>query len=127
VEVQLVEILLIVYVAGGVILALISLPLIYGKIKPNSLYGFRVPATLEDPDLWYPVNQFAAKRLLIVGLVMIVAASGLYFWPGISVDAYAYAFLGIFLAAFTIVIIQCVRYLRWLQSNKTSQNHNKFG
>ena len=114
------QVLLIVYVAGGLILALISLPLIYGKIKPNSLYGFRVPATLEDPDLWYPVNQYAAKRLLVVGLLMIAAAIGFYFWPGISIDAYADAFLGVFLAAFTIVIIQCVRYLRRLQSDKTS-------
>ena len=112
--------LLIIYVGGGLILALISLPLSYGKIKPNSLYGFRIPATLEDPDLWYPVNQYAAKRLLIVGLVMIAAAIGLYFWPGISVDEYAYAFLGIFLAAIIIVIIQSVRYLRRLQSKKTS-------
>jgi uncharacterized membrane protein len=123
---QIVQTLLIIYVTGGLILALISLPLIYGKIKPNSLYGFRIPATLEDPELWYPVNQFAAKRLLIVGLVMIAAAIGLYFWSGISVDAYAYAFLGIFLAAFTIVIIQCVRYLRRLQSEQTSQNDSEF-
>jgi len=123
--VQLVQSLLIIYVGGGLILALISLPLIYGKIKPNSLYGFRIPATLEDPDLWYPVNQFAAKRLLITSLVIIAAAIGLYFWPGISVDTYAYGFLGIFLAAFTIVIIQCLSYLHRLQSDKTSQKHSK--
>jgi uncharacterized membrane protein len=115
-----VQILLIVYVAGGLILALVSLPLIFGKIKPNFFYGFRLPATLEDPDLWYPVNQFAAKRLLIASLVMIAAAIGLYYWPGISVDAYAYAFLGIFLAMITIVIIQCVGYLHRLQSEKAS-------
>ena len=113
--------LLFVYVAGGLILVVISLPLIYGRIKPNSLYGFRVPATLENPDLWYPVNKYAAKRLLIVGLVMIATAIGLYFWPGMSVDAYASTFLGIFLAAFILVIIQCVRYLRMLQSEETSQ------
>jgi hypothetical protein len=119
-EVQVVQILLIIYVASGLILALISLPLIYGKIKPNYLYGFRVPATLENPDLWYPVNKYAAKRLLIAGLVMIAAAIGLYFWPGISVDAYAYAYLGVFLVAFSIVIIQCVIYLRRLQSDKST-------
>lgn len=118
------QILLIIYVAGGLVLALISLPLILGKIKPNYLYGFRVPATLGNPDLWYPVNKYAAKRLLITGLVMIAAAIGFYFWPGISVDAYAYAYLGVFVVAFSIVITQCVLYLRRLQSHTSTNDQS---
>jgi uncharacterized membrane protein len=118
VEVRTLLSLLIIYVTGGLLLAVISLPLIYGKIKPNYLYGFRVPATLENPDLWYTVNKYAAKRLLIAGLMMIVAAIGLYFYPGISVDAYAYAQLGVFLVTFAIVISQSVLYLRQLRSDR---------
>jgi uncharacterized membrane protein len=122
-----VQILLIVYVAGGLLLALLSLPLIFGKIKPNYLYGFRIPATLDNPDLWYPVNKFAAKHLLIAGLVMIAAAIGLFFWPGISVDTYAYAYLGVFIVVMTIVIIQCVIYLRRLQSQQATQQLSRIG
>ncbi len=113
--------LLFLYVGSGLVLTMISLPLIAGKIKPNALYGFRVPATLDNPDLWYPVNRYAAKRLLIAGLLMIFAAVGLYFWPGITPDVYAWAFLGFFVVTFSIVIIQCVRYLRKLQSSQTIQ------
>jgi SdpI/YfhL protein family len=34
------------------------------KIPPNHWYGFRVPATLNDPGLWYKVNAYAASGLL---------------------------------------------------------------
>jgi uncharacterized membrane protein len=111
--------LLIVYVGGGMLLVLISLPLIAGKIKPNYLYGFRVPATLEDPDLWYPANKYAAKGLLIVGLVMIGAGICLSYWPGISVDSYAWACLGVFVLSFSIVLVQSFRYIRRLQHSKS--------
>lgn len=111
--------LLIVYVGGGLLLVLVSLPLIAGKIKPNYLYGFRIPAMLEDPDLWYPANKYAAKGLVIVGLVMIGAGIGLYCWPGISVDSYAWACLGVFVLTVSIVLVQSFRYVFRLQQNKS--------
>ena len=60
--------LMILYTSSGLLLAAISVPLILGKIGPNPLCGFRVKKTLEDPAVWYPVNAYAAKRLLVVGL-----------------------------------------------------------
>ena len=113
--------LLYLYVGSGLVLTLISLPLIAGKIKPNALYGFRVPATLNNPDLWYPVNRYAARWLLVAGLLIIIAAVGLFFWPGMTPDIYAWALLGMFVVTFSIVIMQCVRYLRKLQSSQTPQ------
>lgn len=115
--------LLWIYLAGGLLLAFISLPLIAGKIPPNYLYGFRIPATLEDPELWYPVNRFAARRLFVTGLVLILAAIVLNFWPGITLDAYAWAILGILIVMFSIVIVQSVSYLRKLKSNRAGNDH----
>jgi hypothetical protein len=39
------------YVAGGALLTAISVPLIQKRIPPNPWYGFRVPQTLNDPDV----------------------------------------------------------------------------
>ena len=55
-------------VAAGLLLSGLSLPLIWRKVGPNPWYGFRVRQTLEDPAVWYPVNAFAARGLLCVGL-----------------------------------------------------------
>lgn len=87
--------ILLLLVCSGTLLAFLSIPLILHKIKPNSLYGFRVKQTLENPGLWYAVNAYAGWRLLIVGLSTILSAIGFYLLPDISLDAYAYACLGV--------------------------------
>jgi hypothetical protein len=106
--------LYLVYAGGGLLLALISLPLIAGKIKPNLFYGFRIRFTLENPEAWYATNKYFAKRQLIVALIEIVAASGLYFWPGISVDAYALSVLVVFVVASSVAFSQSWRYMKTL-------------
>jgi uncharacterized membrane protein len=104
--------LLWLYIIGGAILSALSIPLIADKIPPNGIYGFRVKATLENPKLWYKVNRFAGMRLLVVGIVTILAALGLYYIPGISVDAYAMICLAIFAWVFILAVVQSVIYLK---------------
>ncbi len=96
-------------------LALLSLPLIARKIKPNPYYGFRVSATLEDPQIWYTANQYFAKLQLVAALIEIASATGLYYRPGITVDAYALSVLGVFVVTFSIAIIQGWRYMKKLE------------
>ena len=107
--------LFIVYLGGSILLILISLPLLYEKVKPNPFYGFRVPATLEDPILWYPVNKFFAKRQLLVGIVEAMASVGLYFVKGINITGYAFSVLAVFVIAFSIAAIQSWKYMKSLQ------------
>jgi uncharacterized membrane protein len=106
--------LLILYLASGVLLTLLLLPLLWGKIPPNGLYGFRVRATLENPSIWYAANRFAAKRLLWSGVTFVVAALILYFVPGISVDVYSLGCLFLFAVPFVIGLIQSIRYVKSL-------------
>lgn len=66
--------LLILHMASGVLLMALSLPLLWQRLPPNGLYGFRVKATLENPQIWYGANKFAAKRTLAAGAVFVAAA-----------------------------------------------------
>ena len=104
-----------IYTGGGLLLALLSLPLMMRKIKPNPYYGFRVSATLENPEIWYTVNQYFAKRQLAAALIEIASATGLYFWPDITVDTYALSVLGVFVVTFSIAIIQGWRHIKKLE------------
>ncbi len=108
------EILLALYVGGGLVLALLSLPLIFRKIGPNPVYGFRVRKTLENPQVWYEANSYAGKWFLAVAVVFILASAGLYLVPEISVDNYALACLAVFVAFFSAAMVACARYLRTL-------------
>ena len=109
------EILLILYIAAGTLLVLLSLPLLFELIRPNPLYGFRVSQTLDNREVWYAVNKYAAKRLILAGTSFVIASILLYFIPGISVDAYALGCLAVFAMVFTVAIFQSVRYMRSLE------------
>ncbi len=103
------------YAMSGLVLAGLSVPLILGKIPPNGLYGFRIPSTLENPQLWYKVNAYAGRRLLVVGLGTSIGSILLYYTVNSSVDAYALSCLGLFLALFLWAIITSFLYLRSAQ------------
>jgi hypothetical protein len=105
-------ILLALYSFSGLLLAGLSVPLILHKIPPNGLYGFRVPSTLENPQLWYKVNAYAGRRFVLVGLGTAIGASILYFTTQPDVEEYALSCLGVFLALFLWGIITSILYLR---------------
>jgi hypothetical protein len=108
------QLLLIMFISTGLLLVVLSVPMIFKWIKPNGLYGFRVKKTLENPDIWYAVNSYSGKWLLATGVVEILAAIGLFFIPGISLDNYSLSVLAIFGFVFVITIIDSVRYMnRW--------------
>lgn len=109
------DILLILYSAGGLILACLSVPLILGKIRPNGLYGFRVKATLENTETWYRVNAYAGRRFLGVGLGTAAGSIILYYYTQPDIDAYALSCLGFFLALFLWATITSFLYLRSVQ------------
>jgi hypothetical protein len=107
-------ILLLLFVCSGLLLAGLSVPLIMGKIPPNWIYGFRVKKTLENPELWYPVNAYSGKWLLTASLVQTLAAAIIYIIPGISLDIYAYCVLAVWVVVFGDAIYASVRYLNSL-------------
>jgi hypothetical protein len=104
--------LLFVNICAGLLLAIISIPLILRKIGPNRWYGFRIKKTLDDPAVWYPVNAYAAKRLLVVGLASSVSAVLLFFVPDLGLTTYALACAGVSLGGLLVTIIQSLLYLR---------------
>jgi uncharacterized membrane protein len=112
--------LVILFCASGLLLAGLAIPLILRRIPPNGLYGFRVKATMENPEIWYPVNVFAGKWLLGIGLVTTVAAVALTLIPDLGIDEYAYLLLGIWLVIFVIGIGATIRFMKKLIRSSNS-------
>ncbi len=66
---------------GGLVTAGLGFALLKSPPEPNPYYGFRTRETLEDPEVWYPVNRFAGVALAAAGLVGAASAlllPGLY-------------------------------------------------
>jgi uncharacterized membrane protein len=64
----------IVFIFIGLLYLGLSIPLILRRIPPNDFYGYRVPKTLNNPNLWYNANEFMGKCLAIAGIVIAVTA-----------------------------------------------------
>ncbi|MFM8321319.1 MAG: SdpI family protein [Chloroflexota bacterium] len=115
--------LFIVFFANGVLLVLLSLPMIAGKVPPNPFYGFRTRSTLEDPELWYPANRYLAQWLLVSGLVIsgltlalfLLAALGV---PGFNILTISSVMLGVMVITMGVSIGRSMSYLSALKREK---------
>jgi len=56
------------------LIALLSLPLVFGWIPRQSFYGARTSKTLSSDDIWYPANRFAGVILLASSCVYFAVA-----------------------------------------------------
>ena len=103
--------ILILYVSLGLLSAALAVPLMRRKIAPNSLYGFRVRRTLEDPKVWYDANAYAGRCLFGFGLGTGLACLALYFLPAIDPVVYALACLLIVLVGLAVSLTLSFRFL----------------
>lgn len=61
----------------ALVLFLLCLPLAFGRVEPNRIYGVRTRATLRDPALWAAVNRYFGR----LGLVASAATALLAYVP----------------------------------------------
>jgi uncharacterized membrane protein len=90
----------------------LSIPMALGKVKPNRIYGVRLRLTLNDPDMWYKVNSYVGKLLLLCGVVILAATLILYPILGSSIDGYSSAVLAVMLVCAVVSTIISFRYVR---------------
>ena len=62
----------IVYVFLCFIMILLSAPMAFNKIEPNSTYGFRTGKTLSSEENWYKANQFSGRATITASCVTLI-------------------------------------------------------
>ena len=90
---------------------LISLPLIFRKVPPNIIYGYRTRATLDDKALWYAANAYFGWRLLIASIFTVIAALALDTWRT-SAEAYLKLSILLLIAPVIVAWILTSRFIR---------------
>jgi hypothetical protein len=63
---------LIVYVILGSLFTIFFIPLLLGKIKMNRIYGIPLTESYKSDENWYKINKYAASRLIIWSLALVV-------------------------------------------------------
>ncbi len=61
------------WLLAGIGLIAAGLPLMAQKVPPNHWYGFRVPKTLRDADIWYKANRVAGRDLFLLGAALLLS------------------------------------------------------
>src|SRR5262245_32450703 len=80
----------VLFTSVGLLLTALAIPLILRRVKPNGLYGLRVPATFADEWVWYEANARSGRDLLVLGLTQIALALFLPLVPGVTETVYAF-------------------------------------
>ncbi len=81
--------LTLLFIATGALMIALAIPLMRRRVKPNSLYGLRIPATFADDWVWYEANARSGRDLLILGSVLVATALTLFIIPGVTPDLLA--------------------------------------
>ncbi|HYG62104.1 MAG TPA: SdpI family protein [Thermoanaerobaculia bacterium] len=118
-----VPVLPLLFAGIGLLLIGLSVPLIRRRVKPNALYGLRVPATFADEWVWYEANARSGRDLLLLGTLQIVAASLPLWIPGLSEAAYALTNAGLVgIGALLLCIVGWLRANRLLREQEAGRS-----
>ena len=107
--------LLVIFLVSGGLLVGLSVPLMRGWVGPNAIYGFRVRRTLENREIWFAANRYAARWMAGAGVALIATAVGLYITArGMSVAMYAVTCGAVLLGVVGLGMMKSFAYLKRL-------------
>src|SRR5438094_5150660 len=108
--------LMVLFALVAILLMGVAMPLMLRWVKPNYLYGLRVPATLSDESVWYEANARSARDLFALGFCELLFALVPMIDPTMSLEVYA---LGnaLFVGATAVGI----SIIGWLRANRLLQ------
>ena len=109
--------MLILFVISGLLIIGLAVPLILRKVPPNIWYGFRLPSTVNNPEIWYPANEYSAWRILWMGVSVIVAGIVGFAIPGMTAETYGLSIVVVIITGLIITLTQSLLYLRRLKQS----------
>jgi hypothetical protein len=87
----------------GIIVVLVSTPLLLGKIRMNCAYGFRIRKAFESEENWYIINRYGAKVLMCWAvLLMITGVVCLFIEPEYVLPVAKVSFISVIVPIFQV-------------------------
>ena len=94
------------FAAAGTLFIALGIPLLRGRVRPNSWYGCRTEKTLSDERVWYAVNRVTGRDLVAAGVaVVFVSVALLIFGRGMNPDHAVLALLFVLLLSVVIMAV----------------------
>jgi len=102
------QIVPILILASGILIALISFPLIRGKVPPNVIYGIRTKRAFSSRENWYRINKYGGKMFLRAGLLITMAGVTGFFLPAAYLAIYGIIAAIVVLGSVLGAVLMCL-------------------
>lgn len=93
---------------AGLVTSMISLPLIWGKVPPNVIYGIRTKQAFSSRENWYRINKYGGKMFLRAGLLTVIVGLAGVLLPSAYLTIYAIVAAVIVLGAVLVAGLMCL-------------------
>jgi hypothetical protein len=97
---------------SGVLIFLLSLPLVYRKVPMNHFYGVRIRASFESDRRWYDINAYGGRLMAIGSLPIVAAGVGGLFLPTAWLQPYAWAAMAVTVVSLLVPLVLVLRWSR---------------
>lgn len=101
------------FLIPSILFIVASLPLVYKLIPPNCGYGFRLPKTLSNPDIWYKANAYGGTCMLLAGIATLLGC--VWLWKNkeiMSLDSINLIGFGFFIGPVLIALALSLLYIK---------------
>lgn len=89
----------------GLVVLLVSLPLVYNKIKMNRWYGIRMPKSYKSDENWYKINAYGGKLFVRWSIIIIMSGLMYFLLPLNEISRMIFSFVPVLLLIPTIQIL----------------------
>ena len=112
-----------IFLGSGLLFAVLAVPMILGRVRPNPFYGLRTRATFADRRVWYRANMKSGRDLLLLGLSISTLAVLLPSAPGMTPVVHASVMVGVTLiGVLSFAAIGIARANRFLRDYRQSED-----
>jgi len=99
---------------AGLVTIAVCVPLLRGKIRRNGVYGIRIPKSFESDEVWFQINRYGAKQMMIWAAGLMALGVGAMFLPLRGSQALGSWFGIIVVLSLSVPIFQIFRYSKQL-------------
>lgn len=100
----------ITFLLSGILLFFACLPMVFGKVPMNKLYGMRTDKTFKNEKAWFHLNEVGGMIFTLIGFPLILAGI-LGFWlPESAINAYSTAVVITNFVSIAVALYFFIRY-----------------
>jgi len=97
------------------LLAVLSIPFLWGLVPRNRFYGFRISATLRNDQVWYIMNRRVAREMIVVGFVLAFSTA---MFDRVGLDT---RFGRTLLSVVTLITVGAIMVRGWVAANRLAR------